>query len=605
MRILYNSKDTSFKNPFGCLVPNEICNINIHIPASCNATNVWLCTECGLVFELKEKSKKDAYDIFSGEISFERAGLYFYFFRIKTQNEEFNLYKRGYADTNMCEGDMWQVSCIPVEFKTPDSFKGRVIYQIFPDRFHKAFTPHIAGKLTPYTIHSDTKDLPVFLPASNGEILNNDFFGGNLRGIEEKLPYLKSLGVGVIYLNPIFFAFSNHRYDTCDYKKIDPMLGSEDDFKNLCDKAHSLGIKVVLDGVFSHTGSDSIYFDAKRRFGSGVMSNSNSPYKDWYKKKDDGSYESWWGIETLPCVDEMAESFIEYVITGEDSVIKHWLSLGADGFRLDVADELPDEFIALLRKEAKKVKPDCIIIGEVWEDASNKIAYEIRRRYFTDMELDTVMNYPFRNAIIDLCTESISAQDFAHKVMTICENYPKDAVDTLMNSLSTHDTARIMTVLSGAPLGMTRQDCAKYVLSADEIKRARERIFPAVFLLFFFPGSACIYYGDEIGTFAFGDPFNRGYFNWESDEKEILSFYTHMAEIKNSLKVFKDGKFSVCEKDGILYMQRGEAEEKVCSVLNMTDQKTQIIANEILISHNATVYKGCAFVGKYGFVMYR
>ena len=607
MRILYDSKNPIYKTPFGCIAEGEVCNINIHIPSSCNTKRVSLVTQGQeeKSFELSLSETDGVYDIYSGEVVLNKTGLYFYYFNIETSESTFDLYKFDHSDTNIGEGDKWQISCIPQGYRVADEFKGRVMYQIFPDRFFKSGECDCAEKLTPYRLHQDTKEMPEFKPDQNGRILNNDFFAGNLKGITDKIPYLKELGVGVIYLNPIFKAYSNHRYDTCDYKKIDPMLGNEEDFKKLCQSAHEAGIRILLDGVFSHTGEDSIYFDKKNRFGTGAFCNPQSPYKSWFNIDENGNYDSWWGIETLPCVNELSDDYIKYIITDEDSVIKHWLSLGADGFRLDVADELPDRFIKLLHDEVKKVREDALVLGEVWEDASNKIAYSVRRRYFADMELDSVMNYPYRDAIISLVTGGITTEDFADRILTIMENYPKEVTHALMNSLSTHDTARILTVLSGAPQDMSREERASYVLNNEEKQRAFSLIKTAVMLQFFLPGSACIYYGDEIGMFGFGDPFNRGFFDWDNTENEIADFYKAMAKIKNENPVFKDGDIKIlrCD-DGMLVMERCDGKNSVSAAVNISDQSLKINTTHCLVCHNATCIEKAVYVQKNGFVIY-
>jgi len=607
MRILFDSKNPKYKTPFGCLKTGEICRIRIDIPSSCGAKSVRIILngERNFCVELKKTLPCDCYDVFSCEFKMEETGLYFYYFHIEDEKGGFDLYKQNLCDTNMGSGDLWQLSVIPKNYLTPDEFKGGVMYQIFPDRFSKDGECTLTDKLPPFEIHKDTGEIPHFRPNSNGEVLNNDFYGGNLKGIEKELPYLSELGVNIIYLNPIFKAFSNHRYDTCDYKQIDPMLGTEEDFVSLCKEAHNLGIKIILDGVFSHTGSDSIYFDIKNRFGGGAYHNLDSPYRSWYNFFDDKRYESWWGISTLPCVNEMNKSFIDYIIKDEDSVIKHWLKLGADGFRLDVADELPDEFIELLRYEVKKTKPNAIVIGEVWEDASNKISYQTRRKYFTNGELDSVMNYPFREAIIELSMERISVSDFARRIMTITENYPKETLSCLMNSLSTHDTPRIMTVLSGAPMDLSRDEAFSYKLSDKEIQNARQRIKLAAVLQFFLPGIACIYYGDELGSFGFGDPFNRGYFEKDKMDYEIFDFYKSLCKIKNTNKLFISSDLSLlkCDED-ILIMERSDNTDSICLAINLSNIPLKIKASSAFICNNTTCMNTTFYVQKYGFVLY-
>ena len=597
MRILYDSKSELHKKPFGCLKKNEECTISIHIPESCKTKRAYLLIESDegmkLTLPLSCIKKENSYEYYSETFSLYKTGLYFYHFLIETECSTFHLYKCGDSDTNMEEGASWQLSCIPSDFTVPSCFKGRVYYQIFPDRFYKERILSAEDKKTPYHLHDDEGDIPVFLPDEKGIIQNNDFFGGNIEGIIKKLPYLKDLGVGVIYLNPIFSAYSNHRYDTSDYKKTDPLLGTEDDFKSLCEKAHELGIKILLDGVFSHTGCDSVYFDKYNRYGMGAYHNPDSPYKDWYQFNNyPDSYTSWWGIDTLPCVNELSESFLNYIIEDSDSVVAHWLTLGADGFRLDVADELPDEFIIKLRKRVKEINPDALVLGEVWEDASNKVSYSVRRRYFTAPELDSVMNYPFRDAILSFVKGNMCAKDFAASVMTICENYPRDVLDALMNSLSTHDTPRILTLLSDAPYMEKREERAFFRLSGEMKEKAIKRLKTAAFLQFCLPGCPCIYYGDEAGMEGFEDPFNRAFYPWGKENSEILDFFKVLAEIKNSHIALRlgDTRFIPIDDKSLLMERRTDSEKLYAyagnDVRDMTDGKEVIISGD-----NFALYK--------------
>lgn len=549
MRILFNSKDIYYKSPFGCLRQDEKCTLRIEIPVSCNTTAVSLVIrdEDGFLMTVPfslEETKGD-YEIYRTEFSLFGKGLYFYYFHICTVGGEFDLFKQG-NDTNIAEGDLWQVTCFDKGYDTPDEFKGKVMYQIFPDRFCKSGECDTTDKLGPWTLHDDINDIPVYAPNENGRIVNNDFFGGNLKGICEKLPYLKDMGVGIIYLNPIFMAYSNHRYDTADYKRIDPLLGTEEDFVNLCENAHKLGMKIILDGVFSHTGSNSVYFDSEHIFGNGAVSNENSPYREWFSFQEyPHKYTTWWGIDTLPCVDEMNKSYMDYIINDEDSVIAHWLGCGADGFRLDVADELPDEFISALKKRLKELNPDALLIGEVWEDASNKISYSRRRKYFSDSELDSVMNYPFKDAILGFVKGYFGGREFADRVMTIVENYPKPVLHCLMNLLSTHDTRRVLTELSGVGEGMSKTDKANFRLNGEELSRTIALSKASAFLQFLLPGNPCIYYGDEIGMEGFEDPLNRAFFKWDSVNEDLLEFYKSLAELKNTESAIKLGDISI------------------------------------------------------------
>ncbi len=552
MRILYDSKNKIFKSKFGTLKENEPCDINIHIPKHCKT----VC--CKLVFEnesgneyacfsMKNLSEYDLYEVYGCRFSLAENGLYFYYFKITTEEGQFPLYKCGYDMTNMCEGEKWQLSCIPSSFKVPDFYCGKVMYQIFPDRFFQKGECDLSGKLTPFTVHEDKSDVPLYLPDENGRVWNNDFYGGNLKGITQKIGYLKELGISVIYLNPIFKAFSNHRYDTADYLKIDEMLGNEDDFKELCEKAHENEMKIILDGVFSHTGRNSVYFDGEKIFGNGACSNIDSPYKEWFGFKNyPDEYTSWWGIRDLPCVDENCDSYRDFIIKNKNSVVSHWLNLGADGFRLDVADELPDSFICELRCKIKEIKSDAFLVGEVWEDASNKISYGVRRKYFTDGLLDSVMNYPFRNAMIDYVLGKDDGQNLRNTVMTLAENYPAEVLNCVMNIISSHDTVRMFTALGCDYYPEEKRKRAVYKLSKEQTELATKRLFCLVFLQFVLPGMPCIYYGDEIGTEGFEDPFCRSYFDWSRTENNrILDFYKKMSNIRNTNEALQKGSVEV------------------------------------------------------------
>ncbi len=610
MRILYDSKKEEYKSPFGALRLGQKCTITVRIPAACRTREVYLCFEndnTADTFRLNMEltGEKDSYQSYTARFTLGKTGLYFYYFFVSTQESEFELYRCGYADTNIAEGKKWQLTCYPADFSVPESFVGKVMYQIFPDRFYREHTEDAADKLTPFYIHECTDDVPDYLPNDKGEILNCDFFGGNLKGIIKKLDYIKSLSVSVIYLNPIFMAYSNHRYDTCNYKRIDPLLGSEEDFVHLCGEAHKRDIKIILDGVFSHTGSNSIYFDKENIFGCGAYSNPDSVYKSWFsfgESRDD--YDSWWGIKTLPCVNELSEDYIKYIISDKDSVVAHWLRLGADGFRLDVADELPDEFIKKLRDRVKEIKPESYVVGEVWEDASNKISYNVRRKYFSDGELDSVMNYVFKNAIIAYAKGDINAESFSREIMTIAENYPADSLHSLMNSLSTHDTARIITSLSGCDEPPDKSEAAKFRLLPDERQKSTERLYIAALLQYTLPGTACIYYGDEIGMEGFGDPFNRGYFKWNEADESIFEFFACLGKIKNEHKALQTGIISFVRCDDAMIFDRHTDGEAVRVIINKSDLELKIPNENVLISHKVSQIAGNLRIHKGGFAAF-
>ena len=608
MRILYDSKKLQHKNPFGPLTANQTCTLTVHVPSTVQATMVSCIINRdygnhAMNVDLPFLKKEGPYDIFQGTFSMYDTGLYFYYFYISQPYGGFRLFKQG-DDTNMEAGDMWQLSVIPETFAAPDWAKGAIIYQVFPDRFNKAGSVDLTGKLEPYTVHKYWHEEVEWKPTPEGIVLNNDFYGGNFKGITEKLDYIASLGATILYLNPISKSFSSHRYDTGDYKTPDPMLGTVEDFKALCDAAHARGMKVILDGVYSHTGSDSLYFNKKGSFsGAGAYQSQESPYSSWftfYQWPD--SYHSWWNFDTLPTVRKMDPEFIKYIITGEDSVIAYWLGLGADGFRLDVADELPDEFLKLLYDRVKALKPDALVMGEVWEDASNKKAYDRRRTYFTNAELDSVMNYPYRTAILNFMRGFDSGHGFKEAVMTIAENYPQHVVACNMNLLGTHDTPRILTALVDDFDG-SREEKAKRRLSRNQWEVAHERLLMASFLQYMLPGCPSIYYADEVGMEGYKDPFNRRPYPWGREDRELLEHYTRLGKLRSRCEVLRLGDISFFQAgDKHLGFTRSYNGKTVKIYANRSGDSWEIPYGKILLGYNLQVVsQDCLVLGPRGF----
>lgn len=589
MRILFDSKNNIYKTVFGALAQGEKCGFRIDIPTSCATKTVDLVllddgqNEKGR-YAFNLHSVSDGYDIFTLDFAAPGPDLYFYYFFITTQNESFRIYKYGYDMTNIEDGDLWQLTVYPKDYTVPKAFCGQLMYQIFPDRFNREGECDLQGKLEPYYVHGNLSDTPDYLPDEYGEVKNCDFYGGNLNGITEKLDYLSELGVRVIYLNPIFKAYSNHRYDTADYLKIDEMLGTKEDFSNLCRRAHKKGIKIILDGVFSHTGSNSVYFDKEGIFGGGAYNNPASPYREWYEfGENDDDYTSWWGIKTLPCVNETNPKYLEF-ITGENGVLSHWQSLGADGWRLDVADELPEEFIKALKNRVNKIDKNALVLGEVWEDASNKISYGFRRHYFSHGLLHGVMNYPLRSAIIDFCLGQDGGENFKNTVMSIAENYPRKTQGVLMNFLSSHDTPRIITVLSGVAVE-NKCDRAGFRLNEEQTATALKRLYIAMFLQFFMIGMPSIYYGDEIGMQGFEDPFCRAFYDWNKTS-EIQDYVKKLAALKN--KIADLDRISVQKiGEGMLEITLFNKKQKFLATVNTGREDITVqLCGDLIFEHN-------------------
>ena len=543
-----------------------------------------------LPLERKNKNK------FTITIALEETGLYWYLFKF----DDKKFLSRGNKRNAVLSSNAiaYQLTVYKKGYKTPDWFKGGIMYQIFPDRFCREGNTKIQKDKI---LRDDWGALPEFLP-KNGKVLNNDFFGGTLKGIESKLDYLKSLNVSIIYLNPIFEAYSNHRYDTGDYMKIDSLLGTEEDLKSLISKAEEKGIRLIFDGVYNHTGSDSKYFNKYGKYDSvGAYQSKSSKYYSWstfldYPKK----YESWWGIDVLPALNHSSSELREYFV-GSDGVIAKWMKDGFAGVRLDVADELTDDFLVQIRKRVKTENKNAIVIGEVWEDASNKVAYGQRRKYLQGSELDSVMNYPLKDAIIDYAIKG----DANKLVSVICEqidNYPKQVLDCLMNFLGTHDTARILTVLSGKDMsGRKKCDRAVEVLTKEEYALAKERIKIATTLLYTLYGVPCIYYGDEVGMEGYEDPFNRRCLVWDKRDEEIFSHYKKLGEIRAKNGYLKDADTEIIKDENGLIVFKRISDMGVMLVavnvgytkyiLNLSSETTELLTEEVNnkfdISHNS------------------
>ncbi len=560
MQIYHNSQNENFRTPPGAVKTETKIKLSVFVKADKMPkqvmTRLWDEAESFVPMSVS-KIETDGF-WYSCEINAPKTpGLLWYYFVAESDGETVyysNNPKRLGGEGVQEEapsGISYQITVYDKSFKTPDWFKNAIMYQIFPDRFFKAGnTSDFPQRKNGYRMHGDWYEEFYFdkHPYENGPACN-DFYGGNLKGIMSKLDYLKELGISVIYLNPIFESYSNHRYDTGDYSKIDPILGDEASFTELCDEAMKKGIRIILDGVFSHTGSDSIYFNKYGSYGecAGASRDFNSDFGKWYQWNEDGTYNSWWGCSNLPNVNELEPTYIDYILRDKDAIIKKWLRLGASGWRLDVADELPDEFIKILRKEAKSEKSDAVVIGEVWEDASNKVSYSKQREYLYGDELDSVMNYPFKDGVLDFLTEGISAGEFAAKMLSIMENYPREALYATMNLIGTHDTARIKTLLGGQHIDddMSLTEKQNYRLSAQNETKAINRLKLASFIQMTFVGVPCIYYGDEIGMQGLRDPFNRRPYTWRCIDVELLDWYKKITELRNQTDCLRTGDFQV------------------------------------------------------------
>ncbi|RQN01664.1 glycoside hydrolase family 13 protein [Clostridium butyricum] len=435
----------------------------------------------------------------------------------------------------------------------PDWYKEGIIYQIFVDRFCNGNDDgSINNPKKNSFIYGRWDDTPVYIKDYQGRTIRWDFYGGNIRGIIKKLDYIKSLGVNIINLSPIFKSSSCHKYDAGDYDIIDEMFGTEEDFKELCEKAKSKDIKIILDGVFSYTSSDSRYFNKAGNYDEiGAYQSPNSKYHNWYKfNRYPYGYECWWGIEGRPNINVMHNSYIDFLVNRDDSIIKKWIDLGASGWRLNVTDELPDEFIEIIRDRLDTLDKETVLIGDVWDDASNKISYSKKRRYLYGKEIQSVTNYPLRESLINFTRGYIKSDKLKKKVMSLYENYPREVFLGNINLIGTSDTERILTVLDG------NIRCLKIIVA----------------LQFTIPGVPLIYYGDETGVTGGKDPDNRKSYPWENEDVDLIGFYKRIAQIRNGQDALKKGDFNIFDtEEDIFAFERVYENERIVVVVNISN----------------------------------
>ena len=582
MKAYHNSHDLYYRTPFGAVPAGTEVKLRLAAEEGlCCRVRVW--QKNGTAQDLPMEWDGDGY--VAAITAPEEGCVLWYGFVLEHPDGRQARYGNNEAGLGG-EGRLWDGELRPYQItvykpnSTPDWYKYGIAYQIFPDRFFRgtdwqrrredARKP--AGWKGPRRVfQEDWDDTPFYCRNEKGEITRWPFFGGTLEGIREKLGYLKSLGVTVLYLNPIFEGTSNHKYDTADYLRVDPGLGDGESFRTLAREAREQGIRILLDGVFSHTGADSRYFNRLGNYDSvGACQGEGSPYYKWYRFHHfPDRYECWWEVTDLPNVEELEPSFREFIHGGEDSVIRHWLREGASGWRLDVADELPDEFIRGIRRAMMETDPDSVLLGEVWEDASNKESYGQLREYFLGEELQSTMNYPFRSAAIDFMLGRLSPQGLKAQLMSLKENYPPENFYGALNLIGSHDRERILTTLGDAPDGaaLTEAEREGYRLPGGKYDLARRRLKMLSLIQFTMPGLPCIYYGDEAGAQGYADPFNRGTYPWGREDEELLEHYRKITALRRDNPVLARGDYEAQAFGGHVYGCRRWDESTTIQVL--------------------------------------
>lgn len=583
MIFYYNSRDLNFKKPFGAVASGKKIEFNLLARDGIYVESIYLVItkdgEEDCYYQMNFAEKKDSSSVFNLTLEINDTGLYWYKFVANTELGAFTFGKNDNGEL-LQNGEPYQLTIYSEEAFAPTIQSGGVIYQIFVDRFNKG--EDSACKWKKDGVLKDWSE-DVTIIDSDGVFRANDFYGGNLQGIIDKLDYLKNLGVTMLYLSPIFKSSSNHRYDTGDYMCVDELLGDDNSLTRLIECAKQMGIGVMLDGVFNHTGSDSKYFNKLGKYDSfGAYQGIKSPYYDWYYFINyPDEYGCWWGITVTPTVNKNNESYRQFIL-GENGVLDKWTKFGLAGWRLDVVDELDIEFVNDIRKRVKKVNKDAYIIGEVWEDASSKIAYSKRRPYLQGNQLDGVMNYPFKNAIIDYVWNK-NINKFINNIMNIYENYPLCALNSCMNFLGTHDTVRAINTMCDYNIdGTSKEDRLHIRLPKDMKEQAKARLKVATAILYSLVGLPTIFYGDEVGLEGYEDPINRRPFPWNDMDKDLLEHYQSLGKVRKENKKAFSGRMNIYTDNGLLYIERISADNKQvvkCIINNSGEDKTLTITN--------------------------
>ena len=600
MRLIHNSRSPQYRAPYGAVVLGTDVRLSCKVE-DIDPANVTCTLRCWVDGEGETLTPMTgaADGTFTVSINRTEPAIVWYSFIVQAPGApELRIgaprgREGGVGVTyDYAEVPSFQLSFYRPRAKRPGWYEGGIVYQIFPDRFARDDAWHERAEAvcaqerigSTKRIVEDWNSAPAYSRNEDNSITTWGFYGGSLKGIEGRLPYLAEMGITAIYLNPIFEAVSNHRYDTANYMHIDPMLGTDEDFSSLCEAAHKLGIGVILDGVFNHTGDDSVYFN---RYGNypepGAWQGEGSKWADAFHLKDDGTYECWWGVTNMPALNEDSPAVRELLL-GEDGVIRHWLRMGADGWRLDVADELSDELICGIKAAAVAEKPEALVIGEVWEDASNKISYGKLRRYLLGDELDAAMNYPFRNIVIGLLTgkDGYNAYDAAEAIETLSENYPPEALRCSLNLLDSHDRPRIISVLGGAPEADSVPENERATLRLDkgQLGLAKGRFWLAVLMQMTFPGVPSIYYGDEVGVQGLTDPGNRCPYPWGHEDPDFLTMVKNAASLRRSMPLLSGDTIEAraFNEDVLMYTRRGTLGDRVTMLINRSTDRSHTVS---------------------------
>ena len=530
---------------------------------------------------IKHLKNEDDFVYFESVVELSTKALYHYYFSFKANNNLIYLKNKNQENLNsISKNEMWKLS---VNFDVPEWAYGKIMYHIFVDRFNKKSDEPLK-EMPNRIIHKSWNEDVIIGPDQNGR-WNIDFYGGNLKGIIDKLSYISSLGVTIIYLSPIVLSQSNHRYDTADYERIDPYAGNVDDLKELCDKAHKLGIKIILDAVFNHTGNDSRYFNEYGTFPEkGAFQGPDSKYYNFYRKHVfDGQtyFDYWWGMKNLPVCDGYSKEWQDYIY-GVGGIIDKWFSYGIDGLRLDVADELTNEFIEGIRAAVKRNKNDGFIIGEVWKNPMR-----MNRGYIESGKgMDSVMNYQLVDALIRYFKYA-DINLLKGRVDEILTEYPTETINSLMNFTSTHDITRAINLFgnyeySGEWAWDLKSDDRKwqqnYNLSSEQYRKGKKIYSAYIYTLALFPGILSIFYGDEIGMQGMGNLANRRSYPWNKQDTDLLKLFRTIGELRKKENALETASLELIDvTNEYLVFRRFSKMEEYLVYISRIDYKVKYV----------------------------
>lgn len=553
--------------------------VSIYVPTKLGwIDNVNFVIEDGnkiYAYKLNHQMNEEGKALFETEVDLSTKAIYRYYFSYFIDGMQHFCKKQKLVDNYIIRDEMFKMS---VNFNVPDWAKGKIMYHIFVDRYNRGSEEKLTIMPRRFIYNSWEDDM--IIGPVNG-IWNSDFYGGDLKGIIEKLDYIKSLGVSILYLSPVVWSQSNHRYDTSDYENVDPYAGCNLDLKVLCEEAHKKGMKIILDAVFNHTGNDSKYFNEYNTFDAiGAFQSKDSPYASFYKKHYDNGklyYDYWWGMPNLPVCDGYSKDWQEY-ITGENGIIDKWFNLGIDGLRLDVADELTDDFIEKIRIAVHRNKEDGFILGEVWKNPMR-----MNRGYIESGKgMDSVMNYSLIDALIRYFKYG-DINRISYIIKDILNEYPTDTINTLMNFTSTHDISRAINIFGSDDFNEysewawnLKNDnldyCKNFKLTKEQYENSKAIYQAYVFILTFFPGILSIFYGDEVGVEGLGNLANRKPFPWNKEDKELLKYFREIGQIRKQESFLEQAELKVLDinKDYFMF-ERVKDDKKALITVNRTN----------------------------------